>query len=48
MKNLLPTNTIWADNAEMYKELVNRRVFRSGYPQYEQLDQMCEKCASPS
>jgi len=48
MKNLLADDTNWADNAEMYKELVNRRVFRfRDTRQYEQLIQMLLKVRKP-
>lgn len=48
MKNLLADDTNWAENAEMYKELVNRRVFQfRDIRQYEQLIQMLLKVRKP-
>ena len=48
MKNLLADDTNWADNAETYKELVNRRVFQfRDIRQYEQLIQMLLKVRKP-
>lgn len=48
MKNLLNDDQNWADNAEMYKELVNRRLFRfRDTRQYDQLIQMLLKVRRP-
>ena len=48
LKSLLDDDENWADNAEMYKALVNRRVFRfRDIRQYEQLLQMLLKVRKP-